>query len=261
MHYENRLYQILAPNPALVASQLAPEDFAHHYTSGSVRYFEGKVIFAEMDINFRHPYFKIDEAIATLHPHPDGRPKATKFISTYRVLEHTDLEAIKRVMLCTPEGYTLELNSVPYTKTHEPGYLRIFAEVSPLRMLVLSRLDFPAFGRYITDPNFPKGAPKQLYTQVEIDIEDFLKTFEERPTMQPPIPGLHPSKLRDAIIAMRDDPQKPSKGLRLDCAFDTIPYKLIRHGFMFASQEQTKFFPMPPRSEIEATNYRFWRAM
>ncbi len=261
MQYENRLYQILAPNPALVASQLDPEEFARHYTAGSVRYYAAKVVFAEIDLNFRHPYFKIDEGLAGLIPHEDGRPKATKFISTYRVLEHIDLNAIKRVLLSTPEGYTLELNDAPYTKTHESGYLRIFAEISPLRMLVLSRLDFPAFGKYITDPDFPKGAPKQFYTQVELDIEHFLSDFEKRPTMHPPIPGLHPSKLREAVMEMRADPQKASKGLRLDNSFDTIPYKLIRHGFMFASQDETRFFPMPSRSEIEATNYRFWRAI
>jgi hypothetical protein len=261
MQYENRLYLILAPNTALVASQLNPDDFANHYTSGSVRYYAAKLVFAEIDINFRHPYFKIDEAIAALIPHDDGRPKATKFISTYRVLEHIDLNAIKRLILSTPDGYTLELHAAPYTKTHEPGYLRTFAEIAPLRMLVLTRLDFPAFGKYITDPNFPKGAPKQFYTQVELDIEEFLKKFERHPTMHPPVPGLHPSKLREAIIEMRADPHKASKGLRLDSSFDTIPYKLIRHGFMFASQDETRFFPMPSASEIEETRFRFWRAM
>jgi hypothetical protein len=261
MQYENRLYQILAPNPALVASQLNPEDFAKHYTVGSIRYFSGKVVFAEIDVNFRHPYFKIDEAIAGMNTPANGRPKATKFISTYRVLEHMDFKAIKRLILCTPEGYTLELTEAPYTKTHEEGYLRIFAEIAPLRMLVLSRFDFPAFGKYITDPNYPKGAPKQFYTQVELNIEDFLKEFEEHPTMHPPVPGLHPSKLRSAIVEMRNNTDKVMKGLRLDASFDNLPYKIIRHGFMFASQEETRFFPLPSRSEIEEANYRFWRAM
>ncbi|MBK1632195.1 hypothetical protein CKO31_15905 [Thiohalocapsa halophila] len=261
MQYDSHLYQILAPNPALVASQLEPEDFAKHYTSGSVRYYAGKVVFAEIDLSYRHPYFKIDEALATLKPHDDGRPKATKFISTYRVLEHIDLEAIQRVILGTPEGYALELQAAPYDKTHEEGFLRIYAEIAPLRMLVMSRLDFPAFGKYVTDPAFPKGAPKQFYTQIELDIEHFLKEFEQRPTMHPPIPGLHPSNLRAAITELRDNPGKDTKGLRLDSGFDNIPYKLIRHGFMFASQETTRFFPMPSHTEIEATNYHFWRAM
>lgn len=261
MQYESHLYQILAPNPALVASQLEPDAFAKHYTAGSLRYYAGKVVFAEIDINYRHPYFKIDEALATLKPHEDGRPKATRFISTYRVLEHIDLNAIKRVILGTPEGYTIELQSAPYDKHHGPGFLRIFAEIAPLRMLVMSSMDFPAFGKHITAPNFPKGAPKLFYTQVELDIEHFLEEFEARPTMHPPIPGLHPSNLRSAIMEMRADPEKRTKGLKLDSAFDTIPYKLIRHGFMFASQETTRFFPLPSRAEIESTNYHFWRAM
>lgn len=261
MQYESHLYQILAPNPALVASQLEPDAFAKHYTAGSVRYYAGKVVFAEIDIHYRHPYFTIDDALAALKPHPDGRPKATIFISTYRVLEHIDLDAIQRVFLTTPEGYTLALDAAPYDKTHEEGFLRIYAEIAPLRMLVMSRLDFPAFGQYITDPSFPKGAPKQFYTQIELDIEHFLEEFEDRPTMHAPIPGLHPSNLRAAIMELRSDPAKMSKGLRLDSAFETIPYKALRHGFMFASQESTRFFPMPSRTEIEATNYRFWRAM
>ncbi|MFP4494396.1 MAG: hypothetical protein ACLFN3_00605 [Halochromatium sp.] len=261
MPYDSHLYQILAPNPALVASQLDPEAFAKHYTAGSVRYYAGKVVFAEIDLDYRHPYFKIDDALAALQPHPDGRPKATKFISTYRVLEHIDLEAIQRLFLSTPEGYTLGLAPAPYDKTHEAGFLRIYANIAPLRMLVMSRLDFPAFGKYITDPDFPKGAPKQFYTQVDLDIEHFLEEFEERPTMHPPIPGLHPSNLRAAIMELRAEPSKLTKGLRLDSAFDTIPYKTIRHGFMFASQEATRFFPMPTLDEIEATHYRFWRAM
>ena len=261
MQYDSHLYQILAPNPALVASQLEPDAFAKHYTAGSLRYYAGKVVFAEIDVDYRHPYFKIDEALATLKPHDDGRPKATRFISTYRVLEHIELDAIQRVILSTPEGYTLDLQATPYDKTHEEGFLRIYAEIAPLRMLVMSRMDFPAFGKYITDPEFPKGAPKQFYTQIELDIEHFLEEFEARPAMHPPIPGLHPSNLRAAIMELRADPNKLTKGLKLDSAFETIPYKSIRHGFMFASQDKTRFFPMPSRSEIESTNYRFWRAM
>jgi len=261
MQYDSHLYQILAPNPALVASQLDPEAFARHYTAGSVRYYAAIMVFAEIDVNYRHPYFKIDEALASLKPHPDGRPKATRFISTYRILEHIDPKAMQRVILGTPEGYTLELKPAPYDKTHEDGFLRIYAEIAPLRMLVMSRLDFPAFGKFITNPDSPKGAPKQFYTQIDLDIAHFLEEFEERPTMHPPIPDLHPSKLREAIMELRENPDKHTKGLRLDSHFDIIPFKLVRHGFMVASQEETRFFPIPSRDEIEANNYRFWKAI
>lgn len=261
MEYENHLYEILSPNPALVASQLSPSEFAKHYTSGSTRYFVGKVVFAEIDIQFRQPYFKIDEGVAALKPHEDGRPKATKFISSYRVLEHMSFDAIKTLYLASPEGHTIRLEPAPYDKKHQPGYLRVFAEIAPLRMLVLTRCNFVEFGKYITDPDFTKSAPKQFYTQVELDIDEFLQDFEARPTMQPPITGVHPAKLRDAIVAMRNDDTKLGKGLSLESLFNAISYKSLRHGFMFASQEETKFFPMPSLDAIQAMNFRFWRAM
>ncbi len=262
MEYENHLYLILSPNQALIASQINPEQFARHYGSGTTRFYQGKVIFAEIDVNFRDPYFNIDDGLAALVPHSNGRPKATKFISSYRVLEHIDFKSIKKIYLTTSEGYCIGLSEAPYDKTHHLGFLRIFAEIAPLRMLVMSSLNFPEFGRYITNPAYGKGAPKLFYTQVELDTEDFLADLENRPTMNPPIPGLHPSKLRDAINELKSSPEeKTTKGLSLDSSMDQIPYKRIRHGFMFASQEETKFFPMLSLSEIENTNLKFWRAM
>lgn len=261
MEYENHLYQILSPNQALIASQNTPEDFARHYSAGSTRFYEGKVIFAELDIDFRDPYFDIDGALASLQPHEDGRPKATRFISTYRVLEHTDFKAIKQLYLTSSEGYCLALSEAPYDKVHHVGFLRIFAEIAPLRMLVLTSFNFQEFGKYITDPDYRKGVPKLFYTQIELDTEEFLRELERRPTMNAPITGLHPSKLRDAINELKTHPDKNTKGLNLDSSLDQIPYRRLRHGFMFASQDETKFFPMPTLAEIERTNPRFWRTM
>lgn len=260
-NYDSHIYQILSPNPALVASQLSPELFAKYYTSGSTRYYAGKVVFAEIDLAFRHPFFNIEDGLAAMIPHDDGRPKATRFISSYRVLEHIDFNAIRKLYLTTAEGFAIGLESAAYGKAHQPGFLRIFAEITPLRMLVLSNSNFAEFGHQITDPNYPKGAPKQFYTQIELDIEEFIKDFEERPTMQPPIPGLHPAKLRDAILELRANPEKLRKGLSLANMFDNISYRSLRHGFMFASQDETKFFPVPSEQEIKEMNPRFWRAM
>lgn len=259
--YDSHLYQVLSPNNALVASQLDPEQFAKHYTSGSTRFYPGKVVFAEVDIEFRHPFFNIDEGLQALIPHEDGRPKATRFISSYRVLEHIDFDAILKLYLATPEGSTIGLESAPYDKTHQKGYLRIFAEIVPLRMLVLSNSNFVEFGQQITSPNYAKGAPKLFYTQIELEIDEFLRDFEERPTLHPPIPGLHPAILRDAILGLRFNPEKPLKGLSLASMFDSLSYRSLRHGFMFASQQGTKFFPLPSEQKIKEMNSRFWRSM
>jgi hypothetical protein len=258
MVYENRLYQILYPNQALVASQLSPQAFAQHYLIGSVRHYSGKLVFAQIDINFRHPYFDIDAGLKELVPHADGSPKRTKFISSYRVMEHMDFDSITSVYLSTAEAQVLQLKPQPYDKVHRPGFLRTFAEIAPLSMLVMSPMDMLEFGRYVTQPGNAKGCPKLLYTQIELNVDEFLKNFEANPFMPAPFSFLHPSKLRDAILQTRADPEKKTKGLALACPLDQISFKTLRHGFMFASQEKTKFFPMPSLQELEASQFRFW---
>jgi hypothetical protein len=261
MSYTNHLYAVFYPNPALIASQYTPEQFCGHFRSGSTRYYGGKMIYAEVDTEFRHPYFDIERGLAGLIPHEDGRPKATKYISSYRVLEHLDFEALENLYIANPDGTSFALGQAPYNRTHKPDFLRIMAEISPIRMTVLTTFNFSEFGKFITHPENPKGAPKVLYTQMELDIDVFLKAFETDPVMDPPLQNLHPARLRDAVLELRENRSKRSKGLSLDLAFDSKSFGQIRHGFMFSSQEQEKFFPMPPLEEIERSNFRFFKSM
>jgi len=259
--YDNHLYVILFPNTALVGSQLAPQDFGRHFISGSSKYYAGKLIFAELTAGFRHPYFKIDDMLKDLAPHADGRPKSTKYVSTYRVLEHIDFDAILNLYITTPEGYTLELTAGAYEAKHQAGFIRIFGEVTPVSMMVLSNYNFLEFSKFITSPQSFVGAPKMFYTQIDLDIDDFLKGIEANPLLQPPIPDIHPAVLRDSILEMRRFKDKHTKGLSLNNPLGKISFRNLRHGFMFASQDRNKFFPLPSLEEIEKTNYRFWKYM
>ncbi len=261
MPYTNRLYVILHPTVALIGSQLAPEALARHYTVGPTRHYRGKVIFAEVDVDFRDPYFGIEAAIRELKPHEDGRPKATKFISSYRVLEFIPWSACRELYLTTPEGYCIELEAQPLPTTAPDGGLSIYAEIAPLRMLVLSRYGFLEFGRHITDPANPVGAPRFFYTQLGLDVAEFAAEFEHNPFMEPPIRNLHPSILRDAIAELASTPTKPNKGLALTSSLDDVSYRLIARGFILASPAEHRFYPMPPAAEIERRNLKFWRSM
>jgi hypothetical protein len=260
MQYQNRLYVLLHPTTALIGSQLAPDELARHYTIGPTRHYRGKVVFAEVDPAFRNPYFRIDAAVAELKPHEDGRPKATKFISCYRVLEHIDLSALKNVYLSSEEGHCLELEPRPHPGPDGEGE-SIYAEISPLRMLVLSRLDFGEFGRFITDPDNSIGAPRFLYTQLDLNVSEFIAEYEQNPFMQPPIANLHPAILRDAVMELRTAGYKSNKGLSLRSNLDNVSYKLIKKGFMFASQNDQRFYPIPSLAEIEKRNLKFWRSL
>ncbi|MCG8526726.1 MAG: hypothetical protein MI748_10130 [Opitutales bacterium] len=262
MDYPKRIYAILYPNAALVASQLTPEQFSKHYISGSNRHYDGKMIFAEIDPNFRHPYFKIDETLKEVVPHEDGRPKSTKFISTYRVLEHLDLDAIQSLTLTTAESYCLTLQPEEMKdEPVDPDRLRVYAEIAPLRMLALATHSFKEFGQYITDPSNAKGAPTLFYTQLSLAVDEFLEEFDENPMTVSPIPGLHPSKLRDAIEELRTVKTKNIKGVSLHSSLRKVSYRMIENGFMFARGDKTRFFPIPDLHEIEDKHYKFWRHM
>ncbi|NQU38728.1 MAG: hypothetical protein HQ523_02115 [Lentisphaerae bacterium] len=260
MDYTKHLYLILYPNPSLVASQLAPKAFADHYQIGSTRFYNGKLIFAEIDPGFRHPYFELESLLKQVVEHSDGTPKATKFIKSYRVLEHIELSAIQRLYLTTPSGEMLGLDSADEPKPTEL-HIRVLAEVCPLSMLVLTRLNSRDFGEYITEPKNPKGAPSLFYTQLDLDEDAFLKAFERNPFMPAPFEFLHPSKLRDAIMEMKSNTAKITKGVALRASMDRISYKQILHGYWFARQGESKFFAMPQFHDIERTNFRFWRSM
>ncbi len=57
------LYLSLLPE-ALVASMLEPEDFGVYYAVGSHKKLHGQAIFIEVDPDFRHEFFQIDDAVA-----------------------------------------------------------------------------------------------------------------------------------------------------------------------------------------------------
>lgn len=260
MNYENRIYMVLYPNATLIASQYDPPTFARHYTSGSSRHYSGKVVFAEVDPDYRNDYFDLEDIMKGLRPHEDGRPKATKFISCYRVLEHVDLSAIGKLYISTQEGHCLALERGEDDSLHKDT-VRIYAEIEPMHMLVMSKFNPQDFGAYITDPGNHKSAPKQLYTQLDIDLPEFLKEFEENPFQPSPIASLHPSTIRDAFLELTSIPGKKSKGIALDCNLESISYRLLKHGFTFATKGESVFYPLPDQRTIEAENLKFWRTM
>jgi hypothetical protein len=258
------LYVIMSPNYALVASQLEPHDFGRHYTTGSSRFYNGTVIFAEIDNTYRHEFFAIDELLKEVKPAPDGTPKRTKFIATYRVLEHIDLSAFKNLYVTSVEGEVLSLERAPYERQHESGYIRTFQEICPFSAVVLSHMTPPEFGEYITDPDQPKGAPKVVFTQIDLNIDEFLQQIEANPFHHSPLPNVHPHKLRDQIIEIKGNPNKRTKGVSLDSAIDKLSFLRLRNGFWIASggyEGEMIFYPVPDAATLEKENFAFYKSV
>lgn len=258
--YDKHLYLIVHPINALVASQLDPHQFAEHYTIGSSKHYEGKVVFAELDPAFRDPYFDIDHYLALTEALPDGSPKKTKFISSYAVLEHIDLKALRKLYLVTTSGKALELSPQPYTAVNEPGLVRVYQEICPLTNLVASTLDQRAFARYLTSETKSKGAPKILFTQYEFDVDAFLRKNQNRDLLTSPIPDTYPNRLHDYLLELKEVGSKKTKTISLNSTFTSVSWRLIRHGFWFGCANELVFFPMPTMDVIEHQHHAWWRA-
>lgn len=259
--YQPHLYMICYPNTSLVLSQLTPDKFARKYSYGSATYYSGKLIFAELDVDYRNDYFRIDQALGRLEPHSDGSPKATRYISSYRVLEHVEIDAIKTLYLVNADGSFYALEEGQYQVNPAESDLKVFAEITPLSMLTLTTMNMHEFGEWFTRGENQLVVPRLLYLQVHLDIDDFLEEFERNPFTQAPLEGVHPSKVRDAILEMRRRKNKKMKALTLDTAFTKESYCKITPGFMVMDKKQEKFFPMPSLEEIKKNNYRFYKSM
>lgn len=255
------LYVIMWPNYALVASMLPPKDFGRHYAIGSSRYFHGTVVFAEIDSDFRHEFFRIDELLEDVKEGPDGAPKRTKFIATYRVLEHVALSAFRSLYVTSVEGIVLELEQAPYERQHGPGFIRTYQEICPFSAIVMSYMTPPEFGEYMTDPKQPKGAPKVMFTQIDLGIDEFLNQIEANPFHHSPIPNIHPQKLREQILEIKGNPGKSLKGVSLDSAFDRMSFLRLRTGFWICGEGTMLFYPIPDNEALEKDHFAFYQSV
>lgn len=257
--FEKHLYMIIFPINALLSSQLEPEQLGEHYVIGSVKHFRGKMIFAEIDINFRDPYFAIDKALDETVAHTDGSPKKTKFISSYNVLEHVDLDAIKRLFLCIPNGKVLPLEPSEFATSVPSRMLRIYQEITPLENLVASNLNQIDLGRLITREQKAKGAPKIAFTQLNFDVKCFIDKNKDKDIFYVDIPNMNPYHLYESLLELRNKPHKKTKTLSLGSLLGDISYKFIYPGFWFVDGEKMRFFAMPSQSDLKNKYYYWWR--
>lgn len=257
--YPKHLYMIVFPINALVASQLEPERFGEHYTMSSAKHFSGKVIFAEIDINYRNDYFDLERYLSLTVPHEDGSPKRTKFVSSYKVLENVDLKAIQKLFLVTVNGKVLPIEPAEYTAYNEPGLIRIYQEICPLETLVASTKDQREFGKFITTETRSKGAPKICFTQIEFNLDEFFRQNKNKDIFTIELPDVNPYRFYECIMEIKNNPEKLTKTISLGSILRDISYKFLRHGFWFASGDELKFFPMPTERELENKYFYWWK--
>ncbi|MFW6368771.1 MAG: hypothetical protein ACOCZ9_03435, partial [Spirochaetota bacterium] len=160
-------YVTIFPHEALIASQLDPSAFGRYMSigSGNGGSYE-RIIFIEVDADCS-PYFDWDYARTHCVPHANGEPKHSVWISTYRVLEHVPVSAMKSLSLVTADGRTLTIEQSQAVDAPADRDYYVYLELCPLHPLVTSRLAPARFAAYMTDESNKISVPTVAFADLK----------------------------------------------------------------------------------------------
>lgn len=248
------LYCMAYPIEALVASMLPPAEFGSYMAIGSKKSSRGKVVFIEVDKDLKSDAFNLDRARHECRPHPDGSPKASVYLSIYRVLEHLPLESVKSLYLTTKDGRTLAI--APQKVAYEAAHLRrggvfLYQELAPARPQVISSLDPLDFGRLMTDPKTPIHLPKLLFARMRLGTE------AGSIAGQSDLPYGNLPHLQNCALEVLSK-NKTTK--TVERSQDDFFYSAIMDGLYLSAASAALYFPFPTEGELKDKYYQWWRS-
>lgn len=247
------LYLSMIPE-ALIASMLTPEEFGVYYAVGTSKKSRGQAVFVEIDPEFRHDYFCIEEGIRRCVPHEDGSPKASIYISVYRVLEHIPLDAIMKLYLVTQDGRGLGLDSSEELPKNT-DVLHLYQEIAPVHPLVVSTLGPREFYELIVkNPTSLLSLPAICF--VELRLDELAKDPERGAVRDLPYSNIE--HLRQCLVDIKTKTVHAKMVNRTQPA--AFPYRTIKSGIFVGNMEQLVCFPMPSQEKLRAEYYRWWRS-
>ena len=247
------LYLSLMPE-ALIASMLTPEEFGVYYAVGTAKKARGQAMFFEIDPDYRHEALRIEEGVSRCVPHEDGAPKASIYVSVYRVLERVALDAIKKLYLVTQDGRVLGLDSGTDIPGDSDG-LHLYQEIAPVHPLVVSTYgprDF--FDLMVKNPTSLICLPAVCWVKLR------LGALADDPEMGPvgDLPYTNIDHLRECLVDLRSKPFHSKMVNRTHPA--AFAYRMIKNGVFVGNQKQLRYFPMLSQEELREKHYRWWRS-
>lgn len=247
------LYLSMIPE-ALIASMLTPEEFGVYYAVGTAKKARGQAIFFEVDPDFRHDYFRIEEGIRRCVPHEDGSPKASIYISVYRVLEHVPLDVIQQLYLVTQDGRILSLDAGEALPGNTDGF-HLYQEIAPVNPLVVSSLGpHPFYELIVKNPTTLLRLPAICFA--ELRLGELAKDPEHGEVGDLPY-----SRIAHLRQCLRDLATKTVDAKMVNRTQPAVfPYRTIKSGIFLGNEEDLIFFPLSPHEELRTEHYRWWRS-
>lgn len=244
------LYLSLLPE-ALVASHLPPEEYGSYLATGTSKRSRGQALFFRLSDAYAGTILagEVAARLAT------RTPRRSLYLSIYRVLERTPIEALESLHLVTDDGRVLALEPRPYRPEPGPRFF-LYQEYCPVTPRIVSSLEPREFSLQITDLSRPVSLPALVFSQLR--LERLADDPEANGVDNLPYPNLE--HLRDCLRELRAKRGKPTKTVIRYLQQDVL-FRTIERGFFAAAAGGAfAFFPMPTRHELETTHYPWWRS-
>jgi len=245
------VYLVMTPE-ALVASHLAPAEFGNYLATGARKRLRGQAIFFETDpaklLDFKAEYME-----ERLVPYPGGEPKRSVYMSIYRALEHTPLEALRKLYLATDDGKVLEIAAANYEAGDEK-LIHLYQQLSPITTRVASKLTPAAFIRFLTDPAHAVSAPRVVLVDMKLNK---LATDPQAPIHN--LPYKNPDHLRECLSTLMSSEERLTKTVIRQFRGE-LSYRTVERGFFVGDHKDYLYYPFPSIQELEGKHYSWWRS-
>lgn len=246
------LYLSLFPE-SLVVSMLEPKQFGTYLSVGTQKRSREHAMYFDITGEVKSDYFQLDEAVKACQPHPDGQPKHTVYVSTYRVLEHVELEDLGSLWLSTRDGRVLELKKAEKDGS-TGGKYHLYQELCPVHPLIASLLEPKEFCKFITDPNKTVSVPKICF--VDMKLTGLANDPESRDVQTLPYKNI--DHIRDCLKELDSGNKNIKTVNRIQPQH--VWYRVIKSGFYIGNQERILHYPFPSAEELERDHHDWWRS-
>jgi hypothetical protein len=247
------LYAVVSGFEALIASQLEPEAFGLHMAVGTKKLTSGLITFFEIEPSFRHERFPLLDRIEEVCVlHPDGRPRASKYVSAYRVLEFLPLEAFRKLYLATSDGRVLGLDSAHDGASVGDDGPSLVHELCPLMPLVVTALGPRAFARHMTDSAHPISVPRLFFADLRLERDEGGRLAGD-------LAYPNPAHINECLREVEAGDGKVTKTVSRNPSTQGF-FRAIRRGFFLGDPTGVKAYPFPSREQLDVHHAWWWRS-
>ena len=245
------VYLCITPE-SLIASHLDPSEFGSYLATGTRKRLRGQAMYLEVDAD-KIEDLPLNHLNEKLVAYKNGEPKRSLYLTIYRALEKTPLEAIKNLYLATDDGKVLELTPETYT-SRDKNLIHLYQQLNPISTRVASKLSPPEFINFLTDPSKPVSVPRIILADLKLNK---LAKDPKAPIHDLPYPN--PDHLRTCLSTLMASEQRLTKTVIRQFKRD-LSYRTIENGFFVGDQDNYLYYPFPSTADLEGKYYSWWRS-